>query len=410
MREIAEERRVEWEAKREVNAKIGGGEKREVIELLDDDENDVETIEHASGEWTCKKCTLRNQPCHLQCNVCEAPRNNNSAVMASNAFPSQLLPPGGMVDNNAFASHLPPGIVDMLGSGKAVMVAYNPSSDPSSTSLPPGILGTLLNKRHHREVEAGEEWDSGGWIWVNDPEYKNRYPEKDRNDSDEDVQRFIAEYKKIEREGGMREDTKKQARRTHAAIIELAKRHNVLHGKWLLYVKAELFDVDWPNIRDAVLKGKLGPTAKISDSPENGMHVVCVYCPDFTDQAELLRVRRAIMNEVPLRSLVTPHSMRQLWFKTDAFTYLGKYHDPKSKLRTTTFDCGGEIDLNCTTLQLGSADCTSCEDCPKCYPRCLGLREDQVYSVVGLNHAEAHGLPGETVKLVRDPENVSISV
>ena len=173
------------------------------------------------------------------------------------------------------------------------------------------------------------------------------------------------------------------------------------------------------------------------------MHVVCVYCPDFTDKDELLRVRRAIMNNIQLKSLSTPHSMKAINFKTDAFTYLGKYsdreslievsgaskddvkaalgvdslsslvfgedEDEKSELRTTTYDCGGEKDLSCTTLSLGSADCTNSKSCQKCYSRCLGLREDRILSVVGVEHVEARVRPGETVTLVREPDNVSRS-
>mmetsp|Transcript_32442 Transcript_32442/g.68553 ORF Transcript_32442/g.68553 Transcript_32442/m.68553 type:complete len:335 (-) Transcript_32442:262-1266(-) len=267
----------------------------------------------------------------------------------------------------------------------------------SSSSLPPGMMGTLQSKRSHIQIDRGSEYVSGGWIWVkNSTTCNDRYISRD--DSNVNVEKFRNEYMKIEREGKMNI--------THETMITLAKKHNILNGKWLLYVKPERVGLDWPKIREAVLSGNLGSTAKMSVTPENGHHVVCIYCCNFEDKAELLRVRRAIMNDLQIGT----HAKMPLRFKTDAFTHLGIYsyagkYQNLPNMRTTTYDCGGDEDLSCTTLLLGSARCAKSEHCMKCYPQCLGLRKEIVLSIVGLNFAKAHAKCGEKVKLVVDPKN-----
>ena len=64
------------------------------------------------------------------------------------------------------------------------------------------------------------------------------------------------------------------------------------------------------------MEGRLGPTAKISDASDNhGVFVICIYCPNFDDKDEILRVRQA-MNEAQ----ICTWSKRPLYFKLDAFT------------------------------------------------------------------------------------------
>ena len=260
------------------------------------------------------------------------------------------------------------------------------SSKGLSGSLPPvpsSILGSLRNKHAYLHTttnntnakkhsyndsnnnyavrRAGNTiidshpnaYSDGGWIWVNDPNYK--YNKKcSRVDSSENLSRFLSEFNNNQLIG---------TNYTHGQIVDLARKHNILHGKWLIDISPQNVLQDWPLIRNAILDSKLASTAKISDTPDNSFHKVCVYCPNFDDKAEVLRVRQAILNDVQISTDST------LRFKLDAFRYCGIYAG--SGIRTTTYDCGGIHDLQCTTLITAHEKCTNCVDCPRCYPSCL---------------------------------------
>ena len=77
---------------------------------------------------------------------------------------------------------------------------------------------------------------------------------------------------------------------TNEWIMKLAVKYDVKYGKWLIHVKPQFAGWKWWAIRNAVLDGKLGPTAKISTRSSenyNNLHVICIYCPDFTNKKEL---------------------------------------------------------------------------------------------------------------------------
>ena len=113
-----------------------------------------------------------------------------------------------------------------------------------------------------------------------------------------------------------------------------------------------------------------------------------------------------------------------LRFKLDAFTYCGVYAG--SGIRTTTYDCGGIHDLQCTTLITAHEKCTNCEDCPRCYPSCLPasstaaakpkksiptLNSDKdectglELIVVGLKHHKDNLKALDCISLQREPQN-----
>lgn len=242
-------------------------------------------------------------------------------------------------------------------------------------------------------------YSSGGWIWVNDPTYKQN--QNSRVDSAEDLQRLIAEFSTL------------GSNYTHGQVVDLARKYFVLHGKWLLDVSPDNVVTDWPLIRNAILQSKLASTAKISDTPDNNFHKVCIYCPNFDDKAEILRVRKAILNDVGISRDST------LRFKLDAFTYLGIYAG--GHIRTTTYDCGGLNDLQCTTLITAHETCTHSPNCPRCYPSCLPevkqvksiprLNDDNTICtglemiVVGLKHHTDNLYALESLTLEREPDN-----
>jgi hypothetical protein len=71
-------------------------------------------------------------------------------------------------------------------------------------------------------------------------------------------------------------------------------------GKWLVTVYNENLDLVWKNIRMETEAGKLGFASKTSTampSPliiKQGLGMICVYTYDFTDTADVMRVREAL--------------------------------------------------------------------------------------------------------------------
>lgn len=93
-------------------------------------------------------------------------------------------------------------------------------------------------------------------------------------------------------------------------------------GKWLIFTPVEKVDETWAIINEATEAGKLGDSAKVATMYPNPLNkdpsrrVICVYTYDWTDEADVHRVRQA------LRELGFTW---KLAYKADRDTLEGKY-------------------------------------------------------------------------------------
>lgn len=93
-------------------------------------------------------------------------------------------------------------------------------------------------------------------------------------------------------------------------------------GKWLFWVDNEEVDVVWAKIKKATEEGRLGSQSKVATAKPNPLtvdpskRVFCVYTYDWTDEADVRRVREE------LRELGIS---QRIPYKTDADTSSGKY-------------------------------------------------------------------------------------
>jgi len=105
--------------------------------------------------------------------------------------------------------------------------------------------------------------------------------------------------------------------RQRKMLIKQLREGKVKSGKWLIFVNRENVDKVWEKIRTATEAGKLGTSAKVSTPLQGGKsHVICVYTEDWTDEADVRRVREelkrlGITNKIP--------------YKTDEDTLKGRY-------------------------------------------------------------------------------------
>lgn len=90
------------------------------------------------------------------------------------------------------------------------------------------------------------------------------------------------------------------------------------NGKWLIWLSPEKIDPYWLDIKHAIEQGQLGSTAKVSTAfaRTRNLHVICVYTYDWTDEADVMRVREQ------LRVLGI---QRPIIYKTDEDTKAGLY-------------------------------------------------------------------------------------
>jgi hypothetical protein len=96
-------------------------------------------------------------------------------------------------------------------------------------------------------------------------------------------------------------------------------------GKWLVFADAATLDEYWVKAATALHAGQLGPAAKAAATgpthrdfgplwPSSRARPIIVYVADFTDEADVARVGRALASNLALRT-------GKIYFKPDAITH-----------------------------------------------------------------------------------------
>ncbi|XP_057709874.1 UPF0696 protein C11orf68 homolog [Corythoichthys intestinalis] len=140
-------------------------------------------------------------------------------------------------------------------------------------------------------------------------------------------------------------------------IKELALNHDVLVGKWLMYLDSG-FKVDhaWECVARATVDGKIF-SAKVSPNDyKSSRHVICVYNKNFTDESQV----------VQLDAHIRASGVKcQLSYKPDVYTYLGIYRNNRWKLCPTIYE--SKFNLECVPRRshivnkVTNLDVTSCK-------------------------------------------------
>ncbi|KAJ3539911.1 hypothetical protein NMY22_g4519 [Coprinellus aureogranulatus] len=125
---------------------------------------------------------------------------------------------------------------------------------------------------------------------------------------------------------------------TPSVIDNLALKHNVLVGKWLIYVDSEQVDDLWAKIVRLVCLERKKGSAKVSSRTRSGRrpdgcgdeegegggsrdrqgHLICVFTNDFRDEKEVMALRDGLR-----RAGVN----WKIGFKADVYTELGIYEN-----------------------------------------------------------------------------------
>ncbi|KAH7325106.1 hypothetical protein B0I35DRAFT_175549 [Stachybotrys elegans] len=104
-------------------------------------------------------------------------------------------------------------------------------------------------------------------------------------------------------------------------ILNLAHAAQVRAGKWMIFCPPAEVNEIWRIIAKATANNDLGIAAKVAPrQPEESKRkerLVCVYTADFSDKADVARVVKK------LRELGVVDRHRAIYYKPDAFTYIG---------------------------------------------------------------------------------------
>ncbi|KAL9088054.1 MAG: hypothetical protein Q9165_006395 [Trypethelium subeluteriae] len=190
--------------------------------------------------------------------------------------------------------------------------------------------------------------DVGEWIWIANP-----HAEKPRSQRMEDfieagqalLENYMNHRRKLEEtspklgKSGITKRLSLSRDDLKQNINELAVDTGVVGGKWMLRPSLEDLPRVWRLVAEAVAEGRLGLCAKVP--PEGSTYrsptdesVVIVYTYDFTDQKDVKRVLQELVN---IGLVPQEGSGRPIYYKTDAYTYLGISSENQYNLRASLY-------------------------------------------------------------------------
>ncbi|POS80931.1 hypothetical protein DHEL01_v200698 [Diaporthe helianthi] len=106
-------------------------------------------------------------------------------------------------------------------------------------------------------------------------------------------------------------------------ILMLARVMKVRTGKWMLFIEPASVNEVWAIVAGATARNELGIAAKVAPREEPGSpreRLVCIYTYDFRDKDDIARVLHRLRQLELVRDRA---GGRPIYYKADAFTYLG---------------------------------------------------------------------------------------
>ena len=189
----------------------------------------------------------------------------------------------------------------------------------------------------------------GPWLWVRSPQISS---DQQQHREKEDVDAFIEDGEQLLHAFNTRK-SKYEAEnpsKTPAAItrymrpyreqleedlLSAAVKTGTTCGKWMLFPSSPDLPRYWRVVAEAVSQSKLGPVAKVGTyDAYNGKDetLICVYTYNFADLDDVRRV----LDELVELDLCAKGG-KPIYYKCDAYTYLGIASDNSYKLRASLF-------------------------------------------------------------------------
>jgi len=130
-----------------------------------------------------------------------------------------------------------------------------------------------------------------------------------------------------------------------SVITELAKRHHVVRGKWMIFSDTSFkTELNWNKIVKAIVKKRI-PTseASVSQNDGTGHHCICVFNKDYTD-TQAVNEREQALRSTGIHT--------QMVYKPDVFTYTGIYSRNEWGIHPTIYKSEYIIPSQCSIISV----------------------------------------------------------
>jgi hypothetical protein len=188
--------------------------------------------------------------------------------------------------------------------------------------------------------------DSGPWIWIANPHTSNRNLYRNQPRFMDEGSGLLDVY--MSRKAKLEEQNPESAPATinrmlkperewlEESLFDLAKKCSVTNGKWMLFPMPHQVDEIWAIVAKGTLDGRLGSAAKVATDASDGKpeRLICIYTEDFSDVKDVKRV----LKEMRRLGLVSSEKgAKWIYYKIDAYTYLGITSDNDYKLKASKY-------------------------------------------------------------------------
>ena len=188
--------------------------------------------------------------------------------------------------------------------------------------------------------------DSGPWIWIANPHTSNRNLYRNQPRFMDEGSGLLDVY--MSRKAKLEEQNPESAPATitrmlkperewlEESLFDLAKKCSVTNGKWMLFPMPHQVDEIWAMVAKGTLDGRLGSAAKVATDAGDGKpeRLICIYTEDFSDVKDVERV----LKEMRRLGLVSSEKgAKWIYYKIDAYTYLGITSDNEYKLKASKY-------------------------------------------------------------------------
>ena len=176
----------------------------------------------------------------------------------------------------------------------------------------------------------------GYWIYIANPRSKSRPTDEDRTGFVERGRKILGKFEATR--SGIEASMAGKAKSTigrkltplrkqlEADLYAAAKEKGCTSGKWMLFPMADDVNRFWSLVATATAAGELGHAAKVATDDGSGdvtARLICIYTENFSDTEDVKRVVERLVGMELVNRKGPMGEERGIYYKADAFTYLG---------------------------------------------------------------------------------------
>jgi hypothetical protein len=219
-------------------------------------------------------------------------------------------------------------------------------------------LGETLDHFLDRLRPSQTSVESGPWIWIANPHASNNHIYRNQprfvDEGSDLLNVYMTRKRNLEQQnpssvpGTITKKLKPEREWLEDSLSALAQTCSVTNGKWMLFPMPDDVDRVWAIVAKGTLEGRLGSAAKVATADaDDGKpeRLICVYTEDFT---EVKDVKRVLQEMRKLNLVSTQQGAKWIYYKIDAYTYLGINSHNEYKLTASKYcskDMLPEIDF-----------------------------------------------------------------